>query len=310
MNYSEENRLDYNLIPVLIAIVETGSMVAAAEALNVAPSAISYTVKKLRTHYNDPLFIRALNGVRPTALAQNLYAQFKTINEHIITTFQTRSSPETTPRKLYLQAEPLAELWATSRLLHNDIISAGCVLSFKNGALSQDERLYKLRNQEVDIDIGLILPGDRNIITKTLFEWKYILICAENNKTFGRNLSREDFLKASHIAYNSLNYSTIMSYDMGELLNERKVEPTVTSESSINMLFTLLLSDFLMIIPDIYYRMLKNTLPVRRVHCDFMPESGVKVFAHLHKKKMSDALISHVIETLQFSENGGLAPEI
>ncbi|HAT7732859.1 TPA: LysR family transcriptional regulator [Enterobacter cloacae] len=303
MNAYQPNKLDYNLIPVLIAIVETGSMIAAAEAMDVAPSAISYTVKKLRLHYNDPLFIRTLNGVRPTALAQNLYNQFKEINEHIITTFNNGRKTKLNQSQFFIQAEPLAELLTTKTLITSGFIGNEVSVTFKNGTLSQDERLYKLRNQEVDVDIGLILPGDRNIITKSLFEWRYVLICGESNNIIKDSLSRDSFLSTKYIAYNSMNYSTIMSCDMGDLLLARKFEPKITSESSINMVFTLLLSDYVMIIPDIYFSLLKEIIPIRVIQCDFIPNTTVKQYIHFHKKNKNHEMINTITDYLRNMAN-------
>jgi DNA-binding transcriptional LysR family regulator len=61
--------LDLRLLRVLDMLLETGSVSLAAEALGVTPSAVSHSLKALRTLMKDPLLVRSGSALQPTAFA-------------------------------------------------------------------------------------------------------------------------------------------------------------------------------------------------------------------------------------------------
>lgn len=64
--------LDLNLLPVLEAIHAERSLTRASEVLNITQPAVSNALARLRTHFEDPLFVREGRGVKPTAMAEAL----------------------------------------------------------------------------------------------------------------------------------------------------------------------------------------------------------------------------------------------
>lgn len=59
-------------LATLAAVVERGSFAAAADAVNVTPSAVSLQMKQLEAYFRRPLFDRSGRQVRPTAFAHEL----------------------------------------------------------------------------------------------------------------------------------------------------------------------------------------------------------------------------------------------
>ena len=64
---------DLNLARVFVLLYETGSVTATAETLHVTQPTVSYSLAKLRRHFDDELFRRTGRGLTPTAGAQRLY---------------------------------------------------------------------------------------------------------------------------------------------------------------------------------------------------------------------------------------------
>lgn len=71
----ELGRLDLNLLVALEALLEEGSVSRAAERLFITQSAMSKTLGRLRTLFDDPLFIRKGAGMVPTPRAEQLGQQ-------------------------------------------------------------------------------------------------------------------------------------------------------------------------------------------------------------------------------------------
>ncbi|GDX06623.1 LysR family transcriptional regulator [Buttiauxella sp. A111] len=299
MTILSTDKFDFNLIRFLVAIVETTSMANAAEILDVAPSAVSYAVKKLREHYNDPLFIRSLHGVKPTALALNLYERFRIINDDILNTLSINSTSIHAKRKIYIRADNLTELWITNRLISHGIVPAECNIEFRYAVISAEERSQRIRTQEIDLDIGLTIPGDRNIVSYHLFDWEYILICRDNHSSIGETITSKQFSSEPYIGYYFRFNSTIIHNNFSQLRMIRPLDPSIASESTTTMVLNILSQDLLMFIPRIYFTLLSETLPIREVKCDFIPEGKVANLVHLNKKNASDPLLKKIISVLK-----------
>lgn len=299
MNAPAPEKFDFNLIRYLVAIVETRSMVNAADILDVAPSAVSYAVKKLRSYYSDPLFIRGLNGVTPTVLALNLYDRFKLIHADIMDTLQLEPTSASTQRTLYVRAEPMTELWVMNRLLQEKIVPDECVINFRKPSYNLATREQRLRVQEIDLDIGVSIAGDRNIISYTLFRSIYTIVCHENHKTIKESITREQFATLPYVAYNESFATTDARNDYHELLSSRVFEPVFRSGSPTTMLLSLLIEDFMMFIPTVFLPLLRTVLPIKEVKCDFLPKSEIAIMASINKKNADDKLLAKIINVLK-----------
>ncbi|TRX54932.1 LysR family transcriptional regulator [Thalassomonas sp. M1454] len=65
-------RIDLNLLVTLSILLEENNVSRTAEKLFVSQPAVSRALQKLRDIFQDPLFIREANGLRPTVRAQEL----------------------------------------------------------------------------------------------------------------------------------------------------------------------------------------------------------------------------------------------
>jgi DNA-binding transcriptional LysR family regulator len=75
MNKLDHSDLDGRLLKLLLAVLETGSITAAAQRLGVTQSAVSHLLNKLRAITGDALFVKSGRGIVATARAQSLGAQ-------------------------------------------------------------------------------------------------------------------------------------------------------------------------------------------------------------------------------------------
>lgn len=79
MNLDDVLKLDTKLLVAFCTIMEEGNLSRAAERLNVTQPALSKTLQKLRSTFNDILFTRQAYGLTPTNRAAILYDQIKPI---------------------------------------------------------------------------------------------------------------------------------------------------------------------------------------------------------------------------------------
>ncbi len=64
--------IDGSALRTFLTVLETMSVTKTADMLGVSQSAVSHTIDKLRSTFDDPLFVRDGRGIRPTAKAQSL----------------------------------------------------------------------------------------------------------------------------------------------------------------------------------------------------------------------------------------------
>jgi DNA-binding transcriptional LysR family regulator len=75
MRKSDWSELDANLLRLLVAVLDTGSITAAAQTLGVTQSAVSHLLNKLRAITGDALFVKSGRGIVATARAEVLGTQ-------------------------------------------------------------------------------------------------------------------------------------------------------------------------------------------------------------------------------------------
>jgi DNA-binding transcriptional LysR family regulator len=64
---------DLNLLRVFLAIWDLRSLTAAGDRLELTQPAVSHALRRLRTIFDDPLFVRTPTGMAPTDAAHRLY---------------------------------------------------------------------------------------------------------------------------------------------------------------------------------------------------------------------------------------------
>ena len=68
-NTEMKPEIDLNLLRVLCAVHATRSASKAAEELGMTQSGVSNALRRLRTSFSDPLFVRCADGMQATARA-------------------------------------------------------------------------------------------------------------------------------------------------------------------------------------------------------------------------------------------------
>ncbi|WP_130909252.1 LysR family transcriptional regulator [Pseudomonas mucidolens] len=83
LNSNLLRKLDMQDLMVFIAVYEQSSVTDVSETLFVSQSTVSYSLKKLRTSFEDELFINTRAGMRPTYKASAMYGHVQKILESI-----------------------------------------------------------------------------------------------------------------------------------------------------------------------------------------------------------------------------------
>ena len=83
MNNFDIDKVDGSLLKTFLIILEESSVSNAAIRLNVTQSAVSYALARLRSVFNDPLFVRSGQGLTPTETAISLKEPIQKVLDEI-----------------------------------------------------------------------------------------------------------------------------------------------------------------------------------------------------------------------------------
>lgn len=83
LNHAQLARSDLNLLLVFDLLYEERNAGRAAAKLNLSPSAVSHSLRRLRTLLDDPLFLPTAKGMVPTSRAQALAPSIREIVEAV-----------------------------------------------------------------------------------------------------------------------------------------------------------------------------------------------------------------------------------
>jgi DNA-binding transcriptional LysR family regulator len=159
---------DMNLIEALDALLAENSVTKAAARLHTSAPAMSRTLGRLRRALDDPLLVRAGRDLVPTPRALELRGEVHAITTRARALFtpSNAADPRTAVRMLDLQvADMLTATFIPSLMDDLRVQAPGLSLRVRPEGL---EDTQALREGLVDLEIGIIRPGDPEIRSETL----------------------------------------------------------------------------------------------------------------------------------------------
>lgn len=193
-------KVDLNLLVVFDTLLRLQSVTRAAEALGMSQPAMSLALNKLRSTFDDPLFIRASRGVWPTPRAEQLAVPLQHVLDQIKNDVLRQPSFDaaTTQRTFTFNMADVGEMVFLPPLLaHFRTVAPGAnirTVSTPPGQLAET-----LQSGEVDLAVGYF-PGLQGaaIYQQRLFTHSFVCIVRKGHPLSGTQLTKTQFLEAQH----------------------------------------------------------------------------------------------------------------
>lgn len=74
LNLNNLHKFDLNVLPLFFSVYKHTSITKAAIEMEMTPPNVTQNINKLRAHFNDPLFVRCGQGIKPTVFCDQLHA--------------------------------------------------------------------------------------------------------------------------------------------------------------------------------------------------------------------------------------------
>jgi len=292
MKTSALNRLDFNLLLDLDALLREGSVVGAARVRYLSAPAMSRRLARLREAIGDPLFVPAGRGLVPTQRALDLSASVQSAIEGVRGVFTPQDVDfSRLERRLTLRTnDGFAGTWASRLAAALTAEAPGVFLQF---VPQTEKNIDALRSGAVDLDIGVLRTVEPEIHNELLFEASFVGVIRENHPLLGQKkkrpsgeVSAQDFVDWPHISTSPGGRTTGR---LDEALKERGLSRQVAIvapgfQSALVMAAT---SDFLAVMPEPFVRW---AMAHHRLHIFKLPVTipSVEVSQTWHVRQHAD----------------------
>ncbi|WP_321488849.1 LysR substrate-binding domain-containing protein [uncultured Hyphomonas sp.] len=196
--------IDLNLLPVLEAVYDERSLTRASEILRITQPAVSNALSRLRTHFEDPLFVREGRGVKPTAMAEALMPAVREALDRLRSGLEPRSvfEPSRSTRVFNLSARDAgAFLIAPALAARLEQVAPGVRISWSQLNRSAVGAELTTGRLDLAIDVADLLGMDME--REPLLKTPYVSVLSPSHPQADQALTPENFFELRHITVSS-----------------------------------------------------------------------------------------------------------
>jgi len=278
---------ELKLLAIFNVIMTENSMTRAAVQLSMTQPAVSNAVARMRTLWNDELFVADGRNIQPTSYAQNLWMQIRESIHNLSQAVDAEDFDPNVAKRTFRIALPdivLDALWLDMRLLFEQK-AQGLNLHAVPYTIANTKQI--LEDADVDLVIGQSNRSLENICTDHLFDTSYVCVMRKNHPLAKSNLTIEQFAAADHLLV-SLSGNIVNPTDQAllQIGLTRRIAFTVNQFSSaVPMIIG---SDLIAILPTdlVHSYLTTDKLTIVTTPLD-IPHSSISML--WHKRQSMDA---------------------
>tara|TARA_R110001592_G_scaffold81650_6_gene242370 strand:- start:1366 stop:2265 length:900 start_codon:yes stop_codon:yes gene_type:complete len=219
-------KVDLNLFVVFEAIYCEGNITKAASALNLSQPAVSHSLSKLRDHFDDPLFVRQGNEMRPTAVASNVIADVREALRqlHVCLAQSKQFEPLTSRKNFTISLHGALEASYLPPLMQRINREAPLVNIQSSRRVNRNELENKLASGDIDLAIDMLLPVSDTILHTQLEKNKLVVLARKNHPKIKSILDLDLYLAQDHVLVSSRSVGTsVEDFELARLGLQRKI---------------------------------------------------------------------------------------
>lgn len=191
---------DLNLLPVFDALIKEQKLSAAAISLGMSQPAVSHALKRLRATYEDQLFVRTGQGLRPTDRALEIHAGIAPALESIRQSYQTSEfAPNTLAREINVVMNGSLELM-TSGLMARRLRSRAPNLQVKIHSDLLPDIPARLKDGRLQYAVEYIPIAGNDFSSQLLAQEKLVVIASVDNKHVKGRLTLQQYKDLPHVS--------------------------------------------------------------------------------------------------------------
>ena len=198
MYYVCMQKMDLNLLAVLDAVITEQSITAAADRLGMTQPAVSNAVARMRSVWNDPLFVKEGRGVKPTPRALSLWddthSHLSAIRQ---SAFETSTAPADLTRGFRIGITDMMQDMIWLPLFRKLQIAAPWVKLYAVPLLRTVPDM--LNDGDVDFVVDLVSKNSKQIRSEWIFDNEMVCAVRAGHPLSRKPLTMERYLAAKHL---------------------------------------------------------------------------------------------------------------
>ncbi len=190
---------DLNLLMIFDAIMTEGAITRAADRLSMTQPAVSNALSRMRTAWNDELFVKDGRGIQPTSFAKNLWSQIQEpLGELEVAVNPTDFNPATAKRTFRIAATDsiVSIVWGPLRKVIENEAPGINIHAIPN----YDMESHKiLKDAEAELTFSKYLEPGSVIRAEHVLDPSWVVVMRPDHPLAKSQLTLEDFVAADHL---------------------------------------------------------------------------------------------------------------
>lgn len=317
MSLEKLARVDLNLLVFLHVLLQERSVTKASEKLNLSQSAVSKSLGRLRTQFDDDLFIRSSHGLVPTAQALLLKEELEPLLNRIDGLLSPKSfQPALSDRKFVLAlAESVYSLLLPAFI--NSVISQAPNITLDAFPFDKTA-LQRLQNREIDFaitgkdiqeeDAALTMQTPKGVIHQEIFRDNLCCLVRNESPLLTQGWQLQTYIDARHLQVQSGDDKWLLDYKLADKGLERDIVMTVPDfNCAANVCRA---TDLILTAPERYAEQIARLYQLTILPLPFdMPQLSYNLFWHEYMEKdlahkwLRELIMTQCADNLQLDVN-------
>ena len=261
--------VDLNLFVVFDAIYTEGNLTRAGEIIGITQPAVSNSLSRLRTLFDDPLFVRTAEGMVPTPVSQNIIGSVRQALGLISSSVQERDAfnPLVSEKRFRVSMTDLSQSivlpYLFSKITHDAPgVSIDC---------------YQVRRRDMNIELAscnlylavdILLTPDQQIRQAPLFSHPQVCLVRAEHSLIKDQLDIETYLRLDHIHISSRRGGLgPVDLALGKMGKRRKI--ALRTQHYLATPELVMRSDLALTVPRVFADFVVSRLPVKYLQLPF-----------------------------------------
>lgn len=296
------NKFDMQLpqtsdLQAIVALHRDGTVSQAARQLGVSQSALSYTLDRMRKHFDDPLFVRVGNRMMATPFALQLQDPAGRVLRILQTEIADakRFDPATTTRDFRLAVNEIGAITMVPKLMRPFAAQAPHA-RLSPVQIAKENMAAALESGDVDIVAGYVPDMAGDLLQQRLFSRSYVCIARGDHPEIGSAMTLEEL--ARHPQVQTKSTPTTISWLETQLRGKAPgASKHVLSQHIAAVPFIVAASDFIAIIPQEVYELFRPITGVKAVNLP-LQIPPVAIHQYWHSRLAADPAVRFLRELI------------
>lgn len=303
-NLYDLKKFDLNLLVIFECIYQHLSISKAAETLYITPSAVSQSLQRLRTQFNDPLFIRSGKGITPTVTGVNLHHHLEQNLNNLEQTINIMHG-SSLKKKFIIYSPQITTNLGVIELINTLRKNSDVEVEHHDIIMTADTAENILAYRKADLIITTAPVYNRSIVCTLFKTIDCVLTCSRNHPRMNESATLAQILEEQFTLYLT-EEAGIKEYQSqaNALFTNRKIG--FSSDSLMSITNVIASTDIIGTIPKLNYEYHAARLNLKEINVDFKLPS-IRLYLMYNRASLSNRNFAEHINIIT-AENQQLTP--